>query len=583
LLPVSASSVVISKLRVLQSNKHCTYQAYFRTVQCSRHAFAEFDAGFTTSAKYAVSMYFIFTIFTTVGFGDIHAENTTELVVIVIVMLTGVLAFGALLQEVQGLLQSSRLLSMKKKEWLSQARLIMRSRGAPAFVEREVVRFLEFDISEKFVQEKQHEFMTILPDPLRCKIMEACFLRQLEGVSWLRRLQSPYKVECCQKIWMAFELETVMSGTILAGPGQLTSSLHLIVSGTVEVRNGQTRDRVCTRTKGDFLSEWGVLGDWRWYHPMSRSEDVFILTCITPLSMLVLNAEAFQGVLKELPQEVTEEMEAKYQCHVMKLLKARYGVFKRVPAESLQESDIADRWAQMVAQLCKDDESGSPMATNFHDTEIFDSGTITEECLGALECSLHAIDSTSQMHAEDEQPEDIVNEPIVDSHEVIFLKSCILPHQHIPQHLTFIFSSIALWTLVQSPEDSPIVISCNAQEGAQFRVPANGFGISQKPQNINGLHEMKTMGIKELDEIKCMRKEIQEVKEDVSDVKKRMVDMQADMRQLLLAVQKSYPVEVTTSLKETLQVVGHVAGCLSARACEHNTIDDFLPSAWENV
>lgn len=57
------------------------------------------DAGLLD--KYMLAAYYITTVFTTVGFGDISAENTPERIFTIGAMYLGVIVFGMLLSEVQ--------------------------------------------------------------------------------------------------------------------------------------------------------------------------------------------------------------------------------------------------------------------------------------------------------------------------------------------------------------------------------------------------------------------------------------------------------------------------------------------------
>ena len=61
----------------------------------------EFDISSDVKVQYAASFYFITTIITTIGFGDIVPYNTAERVFCIIVMYIGSMIFGILLAEVQ--------------------------------------------------------------------------------------------------------------------------------------------------------------------------------------------------------------------------------------------------------------------------------------------------------------------------------------------------------------------------------------------------------------------------------------------------------------------------------------------------
>jgi hypothetical protein len=51
--------------------------------------------------QYVLSMYYINTVFSTVGFGDIQAQNSVERIFSMVAMYAGTVVFGTLLSEVE--------------------------------------------------------------------------------------------------------------------------------------------------------------------------------------------------------------------------------------------------------------------------------------------------------------------------------------------------------------------------------------------------------------------------------------------------------------------------------------------------
>lgn len=60
----------------------------------------------TVEEQYLTSVYFIITTFSTVGYGDISASNTSEKIFCIIIMIVGVTAFAAGTSTLTNLLQS---------------------------------------------------------------------------------------------------------------------------------------------------------------------------------------------------------------------------------------------------------------------------------------------------------------------------------------------------------------------------------------------------------------------------------------------------------------------------------------------
>jgi hypothetical protein len=79
----------------------------------------------STLQRWIVAWYFVNTVFTTVGFGDISAQNPEEMVFTVCMMYTGTIIFGILLSEVESAWSSMRAFTREKGRLLQEMMTFM--------------------------------------------------------------------------------------------------------------------------------------------------------------------------------------------------------------------------------------------------------------------------------------------------------------------------------------------------------------------------------------------------------------------------------------------------------------------------
>ena len=97
--------------------------------------------------KYMVAAYFITTVFTTVGFGDIAAENTQERVFSIAAMYVGVVVFGTLLSEVQNAIGDMFEYQRQRVRMVQQLKDFLYVNGVEHSLADLILSWVEFDFS----------------------------------------------------------------------------------------------------------------------------------------------------------------------------------------------------------------------------------------------------------------------------------------------------------------------------------------------------------------------------------------------------------------------------------------------------
>ena len=128
------------------------------------------DRGLTeddTSGCYILCIYFVCTVFTTVGFGDIYALNTPERLYFMFLMLLAAFLFGTLIGELQELFAAMNKNARELEEYMDGVISFLVRNKVPRTLQRSIKSFVRFKFTFDRSHEKLQQIMAILPSNLR--------------------------------------------------------------------------------------------------------------------------------------------------------------------------------------------------------------------------------------------------------------------------------------------------------------------------------------------------------------------------------------------------------------------------------
>ena len=231
----------------------------------------------TVAAKYVLSCYFILTVCTTVGFGDIGATNMGEQILIMCIMLIGAIVFANLMSNVQNIRGNMQRMARIEEEVSSQARSFLRRQGIPPPLERRVLAWLSFDTPTREEEGSSAAFLGRLPGQLLMEVMSVVVANgkngNLDQVPLFRDLISGYSEPIMLECFSRMQMKNYYAGDILAAEGIPCTQLYIILQGQVciEHLHGGRVIHEETRSSSDYLGEWTLMGDDRWV-PVSKKQ-----------------------------------------------------------------------------------------------------------------------------------------------------------------------------------------------------------------------------------------------------------------------------------------------------------------------
>ncbi|EKX41196.1 hypothetical protein GUITHDRAFT_112669 [Guillardia theta CCMP2712] len=256
--------------------------------------------------KYVLTIYFMNTIFTTVGFGDITPENTAERLFTIIAMYAGVMVFGTMLSEVQSAHMHAFRLQKQCDQVHHDVKDFLRSTNVPKAVSRRVLEWVDLDYMVKMRRNQREAALSLIPPQLRMPIFDHLHKEMLYGIPFLRDLADIHRDQFLLNLFSLAQPITFCSFMPIATVDDACDRLYIITHGSVSVvlPSGSI---VSTLNAGDFFGENSFLGETTWRGEHGQEVDFCALTSVVCMYIL---KEDFMRLLQSFPGHIHEEIEA---------------------------------------------------------------------------------------------------------------------------------------------------------------------------------------------------------------------------------------------------------------------------------
>jgi voltage-gated potassium channel len=179
---------------------------------------------------YLLSIYWVVTTATTIGFGDIVPERGEEYVFAVVAMLVGASLFAYVIAAGASLISSLNLSKVAFWNRVNVVESYLRSRGVRHSVSEQVHQFYEY-LWAHHGGLYQASLLIDLPAPLRLEVMSDLMRDLLPKVPIFRH--SPPSLR--NELLLALEPVTTQPGGYLVTEGDVADGIYFIAAGTVEV------------------------------------------------------------------------------------------------------------------------------------------------------------------------------------------------------------------------------------------------------------------------------------------------------------------------------------------------------------
>lgn len=133
--------------------------------------------------KWILAVYFINTVFTTVGFGDLDGDNEIERGFCIIIMWVGTGIFATLVNGLQEVAMDLNEKNREKNHYVQKVVQWLRKKNCPAWVEHEVSAWLRFKFDHDKASTERSEVLEVLPPQLQLSMVarDLCCSHAMSG------------------------------------------------------------------------------------------------------------------------------------------------------------------------------------------------------------------------------------------------------------------------------------------------------------------------------------------------------------------------------------------------------------------
>lgn len=222
-----------------------------------------------TASKYVLSAYFISSVFTTVGFGDVAATNEAEQVFCMLIMYMGTFVFGTLLSEVESAVEAARHFVRAKSRVKQQTQEYLRSKGINRQLVDRILSWIDFNFAAQQDHILYAECIGQIPKSFRLELLGKLHDRRLRAHPVFACLREPNADTFLDELWGCMHVAAFADGDIIASNFVLTSHMvnepdrtYLIEMGSVDLQ--VQGSKVVELQAGDYIGELCCLGEKSW-------------------------------------------------------------------------------------------------------------------------------------------------------------------------------------------------------------------------------------------------------------------------------------------------------------------------------
>eukprot|EP00291_Cryptomonas_curvata_P028662 CAMPEP_0172213196 /NCGR_PEP_ID=MMETSP1050-20130122/37453_1 /TAXON_ID=233186 /ORGANISM="Cryptomonas curvata, Strain CCAP979/52" /LENGTH=575 /DNA_ID=CAMNT_0012893991 /DNA_START=16 /DNA_END=1739 /DNA_ORIENTATION=+ len=229
-------------------------------------------SGESSLENYIICMYFVCTIFTTVGFGDIYAYNSAERVFCVLTMLVAVCLFGALLGELQEIVAALSRSSKEVEDRVEDVAHFLIVNRVPRAVTNEVKAWIRFKYSNDQQNERMNFLFKDLPSALCGRVAKTLNEKLFSKIRLFQKIHDPIdRARFAAMLLPRLQFACYPAMSVLADHRVPADRLITILSGRVSLSAPAPKNEPPGRRSilgilfsGDGIGDLSVLGDQRW-------------------------------------------------------------------------------------------------------------------------------------------------------------------------------------------------------------------------------------------------------------------------------------------------------------------------------
>ena len=210
---------------------------------------------------YIASYYYVITTMVTIGYGDFHAVSAREQLFSCLVILGGVIMFGAVITKVTKLIIFRNPQANKYKALLDDLKGYMTENNFPDRMKTAAIDSYLFYMQKKSLI-GESGLLEELPKPMLIKLVQSMYKQEIQTIQIFKKFESSFIIQMV----INFQPFQVRSGEIISNIGDIATDIYFIMRGSVQLATYEgSKLAVCGK-----CSMGHYFGDFEFFKPTTR-------------------------------------------------------------------------------------------------------------------------------------------------------------------------------------------------------------------------------------------------------------------------------------------------------------------------
>lgn len=208
--------------------------------------------------EYCAAFYFAIVTLTSVGYGDVHPQNTAERFYSIVVIMVGALLYGFFIGSMTQLTVKHDANFLEISAKMDCVAAYVKVRHFPDHIRRRVMSYYEFLYRNQTALD-EYAILMELPEHLRHEAIDFLVKQHFFQVPFVTHMWKDEHTDCVVKIIASLRSQSFEAGQVVVEAGDTGSELFIVMTGELHAINSKD-EFLCTLTVGDHFGEFSAFG-----------------------------------------------------------------------------------------------------------------------------------------------------------------------------------------------------------------------------------------------------------------------------------------------------------------------------------
>ncbi|CAM9240666.1 unnamed protein product, partial [Ectocarpus fasciculatus] len=261
------------------------------------------------SSRYSAAFYYVITSMLAIGYGDIHATNTSEMIYAMMIMIVGSILFGAVIAQVNRLIES-RNPSMKAFKYrMNELRAYLNEKNLPNVLRTKTTVAYRYYLRKKSAFD-ENDILNDLPTSLLSSLVLTGYAEYINHIKMFKDLKRVFIV----KLIVGFRPFQATVGEYVLKQNDVAEEVIFIMKGLVQFSTSS--DGRETAVTG-YSTDGGMFGDFEYYRKTNRFLNYIAMASCNLVSVTCKHFDEAMLAYPDAGTIVLHQLKARYKNFLM--------------------------------------------------------------------------------------------------------------------------------------------------------------------------------------------------------------------------------------------------------------------------